>query len=341
MKQLNFFYPLSVVLLISTLSSCSHNKLKDVDISGVKITLVKLLRMDEDVFLTKPDAFKQEAQKMKVKYGNFYNSFIFDVINHGEEHDSVYKALGLFVQDKDMKEVFSQSRKVFRDNEIESIENQLTDGLKHLKYHLPQTVLPKQYVSFISGFNYNITTMDSTLGIGLDMYLGSDNKYYQMLQYPKYKVRCMNTNYVVSDAIKGWLIHCYDKNEQLNNLLNHMIFYGKLYYALDAALPDVEDSIKIQYNTVQMKYCKSYQKNLWAYFTEQNRLYNNDLKELAPLISDGPFTSAISKECPPRIAMYVGWQVVRAYMNKNADVTVEKLMNTDAQTILSKSKYKP
>jgi uncharacterized protein YjaZ len=39
--------------------------------------------------------------------------------------------------------------------------------------------------------------------------------------------------------------------------------------------------------------------------------------------------------------MYIGWQVVRAYMNKNADVTVEKLMNTDAQTILSKSKYKP
>jgi len=312
-----------------------------VDISGVQITPVKLLHMDEDLFLTKPDAFKQEAQKMKVKYGNFYNSFIFDVINHGEEHDSVYKALSLFVQDKDMKQVFDQSKKIFTDGEIASIENQLSDGLKRLKHHLPQTVLPKQYVSFISGFNYNITTMDSTLGIGLDMYLGSENKYYQMLQYPKYKVRCMNTNYVVSDAIKGWLIHCYDKNEQLNNLLNHMIFYGKLYYALDAALPDVEDSIKIQYNTVQMKYCKNYQKNLWAYFTEQNRLYNNDLKELAPLISDGPFTSAISKECPPRIAMYIGWQIVRAYMNKNADVTVEKLMNTDAQTILSKSKYKP
>ena len=297
--------------------------------------------MDEDIFLTKPGAFKEEAEKMKIKYGSFYNSFIFDVINHGEEHDSVYKALGLFVQDKDMKEVFNQSKKAFTDETIASIENQLTDGFKYLKYHLPQTVLPKQYVSFISGFNYNITTMDSTLGIGLDMYLGSENKYYQMLQYPKYKARCMNADYIVSDAIKGWLIHCYDKNEQLNNLLNHMIFYGKLYYALDAALPDVEDSIKIQYTTVQMKYCKNYQKNLWAYFTQQNRLYNNDLKELGPLISDGPFTAPISKECPPRIAMYTGWQVVRAYMNKNADVSVEKLMNTDAQTILSKSKYKP
>ena len=180
MKQLNFFYTFSIVLLISILSSCSHNKLKDVDISHVKINPVKLLRMDEGIFFTKPDAFKQEAKKMKTKYGNFYNSFIFEVLNHGEEHDSVYKAMALFVQDADMKQVFNQSRKVFTNEVISGIENQLSDGLKHLKYHLPQTVLPKQYVSFISGFNYNITTMDSTLGIGLDMYLGSDNKYYQM-----------------------------------------------------------------------------------------------------------------------------------------------------------------
>jgi hypothetical protein len=33
--------------------------------------------------------------------------------------------------------------------------------------------------------------------------------------------------------------------------------------------------------------------------------------------------------------------VVRSYMNKNPKVTVGQLMNTDAQIILSKSKYKP
>jgi hypothetical protein len=263
------------------------------------------------------------------------------VVNHGEEHDSVYKALKYFVQDKDMKEVFNETQKVFTDQEINKIESQLTDGFKHLKYHLPQTTIPTQYVTFISGFNYNITTLDSTLGIGLDMYMGQQNKFYQMLQLPKYKTRCMNTDYVVSDAVRGWLIHSYDKSEQLNNLLNHMIFYGKLYYAVDAALPDVEDSIKIQYSSAQMQYCKTFKKNMWAFFTEKNRLYNNDLKELAPFISDGPFTSEISKECPPRIAAYVGWQVVRSYMNKNPNVTVEQLMNMDAQIILSKSKYKP
>ncbi|HKC68027.1 MAG TPA: hypothetical protein VKG26_07335 [Bacteroidia bacterium] len=340
MKQASIVSALLLFLLL-VFTSCNHNKLKDIDVSAIQIAPVKILRLDKDVFSTAPNAFENASAQMKAKYGNFYTTFIFNVINHGEVHDSVYKALGYFVQDKDMKEVFNQAQKVFTDQEINTIENQLTDGFKHLKYHLPQTVLPKQYVSFISGFNCNISTMDSTLGISLDAYLGTENKFYQMLQLPKYKTRCMNTNYVVSDAVRGWLIHCYDKNEQLNNLLNHMIFYGKLYYALDAALPDVEDSIKIQYSTAQMQYCKTFKKNLWAYFTEKNRLYNTDLKELAPYVSDGPFTSEISKECPPRIAAYVGWQVVRTYMDKNPKITVEQLMSTDAQIILAKSKYKP
>jgi hypothetical protein len=341
MKQGTLLSTLLLLFLVVFFTSCNQNRLKDVDVSAVQFAPIKILRLDQDVFSIKPDSFETASKQMKIKYGSFYNSFIFNVINHGEEHDSVYKALSYFVKDRDMKDVFTQTQKTFTNQEISDIENQLTDGFKHLKYHLPQVALPKQYVSFISGFNCSVSTIDSTLGISLEAYLGSQNKFYQMLQLPKYKTRCMNKNYVVSDAVRGWLIHCYDKNEQLNNLLNHMIFYGKLYYALDAALPNMEDSIKIQYSGVQMQYCKTFKKNLWAYFTEKNRLYNTDLKELAPFVSDGPFTSEISKDCPPRIAAYVGWQVVRSYMDKNPKVTVEQLMNTDAQLILSKSKYKP
>ncbi|MBS1646750.1 MAG: hypothetical protein JST67_05370 [Bacteroidetes bacterium] len=323
------------------LASCQSDKLKGVDVSSVQVPATDLLRLDNDIFSTPPRLFESTAPLWQKKYGTFYNSFMYHIINHGEEHDSIYKALKNFVQDAYIKDVYLQSQKIYTEKEVKQIEQQLTDAFKHIKYHLPQLPLPKQYVCFISGWNYNITTIDSTLGISWDMYLGGDNKYYKMLQYPKYKTRFMSKEYVVSDAIKGWLIHCYDKNEQLNNLLNHMIFYGKLYYALDAALPNTADSIKIQYTGVQMQYCHKYAKNIWAYFTEKNRLYNTDLKELSPYISDGPFTSSISKECPPRIAAYVGWQIVRSYMNKNEKINVEQLMSTDAQIILAQSKYKP
>jgi hypothetical protein len=333
---------LPLALLLASLSGCNSNRLKDVDLSKVEMSPVKLLRLDEDVFATKPDSFQSVSKRMTEKYGSFYTSFIFNIVNHGEERDSVYKALKLFVTDPDMNAVHKMVEQTYQSIEIAKIEEDLTQSFKYFKYHFPKTELPNQFVSFISGFNYNVTTMDSCLGISLDMYMGASNKYYQMLQWPRYKVRSMSKEYILSDAMRGWIIHCFDKNETQNNLLNHMIFYGKIYYALDAVLPDAEDSIKIGYTTAQMEYCKQYKKNLWAHFLEKDRLFKNDLKELAPYVSEGPFTSAISKQCPPRIAMYMGWQIVRAYMDRNSDVTLQQLVDEkDSQKILTKSKYKP
>jgi uncharacterized protein YjaZ len=78
-------------------------------------------------------------------------------------------------------------------------------------------------------------------------------------------------------------------------------------------------------------------------FTKTKKLlYTTDHAEIMKYTSEGPFTSAFSKEAPPRIAYWIGWQIVRQYMKNNPDSSVEMLMKeTDAQKILSKSKYKP
>lgn len=324
------------------LSACNTNRLKDVDVTNVQMQPVKIMRLENDIFATAPDSFAAAAPGMRAKYHSFYNSFIFNIVNHGEEHDSVYKALKLFVADADINRVYQMVKKTYPAAEMEKLENELTKSFTYFKYHFPQAEMPKQYVSYISGFNYPITTTDTTLGLSLDMYLGADNEYYKMLQWPRYKVRFLSKEYLLSDAMRWWIIHCFDKNEPINNLINHMIFHGKMYYALDAVLPDVPDSVKIQYTPRQIEYCQQYKKNLWAHFTEKDRLYKNDLKELAPYVAEGPFTTAISKDCPPRIATYVGWQIVRAYMDRHPEVTLQQLMEEkDAQKILTQSKYKP
>lgn len=322
--------------------SCESDRLKEVDLASVQAVTVEIKRLDEDIFKTPPDSFAAVSGTMRKKYGGFYNTFIYTIVNHGEERDSVYKALKLFVTDKDMNAVYKMVKAVYPDKELGRIAAELGRSFTYFKYHFPGAETPKQYVTFISGFNYPVTTTDTTLGMSLDMYLGADNEYYKLLQWPRYKVRYLSREYLVADAMRWWIIHCFDKSEPVNNLLNHMIFHGKMCYALDAVLPEVEDSVKIQYTSRQMAYIAQYKKNLWAHFTEKDRLYKNDLKELAPYVQEGPFTTAISKECPPRIATYVGWQIVRAYMNRHPEVTLQQLMDEpDAQKILSKSKYKP
>jgi len=330
---------LSLPFLI--LFACGGNRL-DVDTSEVSVEPAKVLRLDKDIFAMDTTKIATYTPEMLKKYGNFYSTFIFGILNPGDEKDSAYKAISAFIQHPDMKEMNANVNTLFTENEISNIEAELTKSFKYFKYHFPKNQLPKKVVAFQSGFNYNITTSDSTLGIGLEMYLGANNKFYKMLQWPSYKVNQLRKEYLVSDAMKGWIINNFDTNEPVNNMLSHMVFYGKLYYCMDAVLPNTPDSIKIGYTGEQLEYCKKYEKKLWAYFTEKERLYSNDLKEVAEYTSEGPFTSAISRECPPRIAMWIGWQIVRSYMQKNDKVSLEELMKTaDAQIILSKSKYKP
>src|SRR6202007_168521 len=116
------------------------------------------------------------------------------------EKDSVYKALKSFVADRDIRQVHKMVNDVYTDAEISKIEADLTKSFSYFKYHFPSAEMPEQYVSFVSGFNFPVTTTDTTLGMSLDMYLGTNNEYYQMLQWPKYKVRYLSKDYLVRDA---------------------------------------------------------------------------------------------------------------------------------------------
>ena len=132
---------------------------------------------------------------------------------------------------------------------------------------------------------------------------------------------------------------------QTENLLpfdGSVIYYGKIMYATDALLPDIQDTLKIQYTRAQMEYCVQNEFNVWSYFIAQKLLYTTDQAEIMKFTKDGPFTSALSKQAPPRIGYWIGYRIVKKYMKSNPNITLMQLMEEkDAQKILTKAKYKP
>jgi len=332
------FLPLFILLF----SRCTTNEL-DIDISAVEVKPLEVLRLEEDIFSINNANFAEKNKELTLKYGSFYEHYVRSFLNKGGVNDSLYQTTLLsFTNDKDMKETYNYVKKLYPNQSIEKINNELTNCVKRFKYHFPKKQLPTKLITCTTGYNYAVAYTDSALVLGLDMYLNDTTLFYKMLNTPMYQLRTMNEHYIVPNLIKGWLLTEFDNSQPVNTLLYHTIFYGKLFYTINALLPNTNDSLIIGYNTKQMSYCKENEKNLWGYFAEKNRLYENNLKTVQELTTDGPFTGAISKECPPRIAMWVGWQIVRSYMKNNKGATLEKLMNeTDAQTILSKSKYRP
>jgi hypothetical protein len=59
-------------------------------------------------------------------------------------------------------------------------------------------------------------------------------------------------------------------------------------------------------------------------------------------IDETPFSKPFGNQSPGRIGQFLGWKIVKAYMENNPDITLNQLMQeTDLQMILNKSAFKP
>jgi hypothetical protein len=329
-------------MLLLMLYGCNHNEL-DVDLSGIKTQPLRVMRLENDLFKLGGADFDARNAEIKAKYGAYYEHYLAGFLNRKGSGDSLYKPAVLhFINDRDVYEAYGYIKQLYPDEKLDAIAGEANDCVKRFKYHFPNRKVPTKLITCMSGWNYAYPYLDSALVVSLDMYLGDTAKFYTMLRLPAFQTRKMNAEHILPDLARGWLLTELDTGLVVNTLINHTVFYGKLYYAINALLPHLHDSLLIGYSGKQLAYCREYEKNLWGYFAEKNRLYANDLQAVRELTNDGPFTSAISKDCPPRIAMWVGWQVVKSYMKNNKDVTLEQLVNEpDPQKILSKSKYRP
>jgi hypothetical protein len=321
------------------IDGCGNDRL-DVDVSTISIPEVNILRLEQDVFKLDTNDIKGSTIKLEKKYGHFYSGYFSVLLNNGGIKDSSYSyRIKQFISDRDMKGTFNDCEKEFP--ATDELKKDLTQSFKYFNYYFPNKPLPK-VVTMITGFNYPVVTIDSTIGIGLDMYLGSNNKYYKWLTFPRYKTMFMNKENIVPDAIHSWMLSEFPYTMNKSDFLSDITYMGKILYLTDALLPSIPDTLKIHYSKTQMEYCHQNEFNVWSYFAAQKLIYTTNQSEIMKFTSDGPFTSAFSKDAPPLIGYWIGWQIVRQYMKNNPNITLEDLMNeTDAQKILTKAKYKP
>jgi len=178
--------------------------------------------------------------------------------------------------------------------------------------------------------------------VALDVYLGKDFFLYPYLGLPHYKIRCMAPEYLTVDIMKALYFEEVWTNPKQKTLLDRMIDGGKLLYYLDAIFPETPDSLKICYTTEKLKWAEENEEQVWAFIVQNELLYSTDFKTQSNLIQDGPFTTGLSNESPARLGHFIGWKIVRAYMARHSDTSLQELVELDdAQLILQNSGYKP
>jgi len=329
--------------VLSLLFGCSSKENRfDVDISNIDVN-IKIHRFEKDIMSLDHDDYDASLQKLEQKYPKFYQLYIENILEIGKLEDNFYQPqLQGFLLFDGTKALYDDVINLYDD--LSDVEHELTQAFKYYKYHF-QDRNPPKIVSYISEYVFGNVTADNVLGIGLDMYLGENYQYYPFLGIPKYKFRKFRKEYLVPLSVKAFLQGEYLEDDMTSKeLLSKMIYHGKILYCMDAMLPHTPDSFKIGYTRHQLEWCKKSETGIWAYFIDQDLLFEKDYKKYHKYLSDGPFTTGLPRESGPMIAVWVGWQIVRAYMKKNSDIALPNLMGDpdySGRSILEKSKYKP
>jgi gliding motility-associated lipoprotein GldB len=343
-KQIYLIFLMSVLL-----TACTRNK--KVDVGNIPID-IHIERFDHvfDAMRTKPMA--EQAVYMQKKYGTFYKDFLGLIIPGTGTNDTNYF--------KTLREVFNKTengRHPYLDlkQEVDSIypgnmdkqNEELTDAFRRIKYYFPNSHLPAKVYAYFSGFQAQTSIGNGYFGIGLDLFLGPNSKFYPALteSFPHYLSRRFNpaniAPRVAEDIIRE---NIFPENDNDKSLLAQMVYNGKIMYVMDQVLPDVPDSTKIGYTPQQVKWCNDFKGDIWAYFLEQNLLYETDYPKIQMYLTEAPFTPGLGEknESAPKLGIWTGWQIVKQYMERHPEVTLQQLLaNGDAQKILNDSKYRP
>lgn len=311
-----------VFSLIVLIVGCKKSSKKKIDVSHIAAE-VEVARFDIDFYKTT----KENLTVTKNKYPLLFPTNV---------HDSIWIQK---INDKDEIELFTETQKVF--GNFSSEKKQLKNLFQHIKYYQPTFNVPK-VITLLTNIDYDnrITYSNNLLLISLDAYLGENHSFYN--DYPKY-IRQNNTKkHLIVDVATNFINKQVPPNTK-RSFLDKMIYEGKKMYLLDCYLPNVSDEIKIGYSVEKFDWAKNSEENIWRYFIDRDLLYSTDIKLNKRFLDIAPFSKFYLGEdnrSPGRVGVYIGWQIVRAFMQNN-DISLQVLMNTSEEEIFKKSKYKP
>lgn len=331
------------VLLTATilLTACGSDRL-DVDVSAISVPAVKIQRYDKAIFAIDTNAIPAGLAALEKEFGGFSTGFINNVVcRSGKDSLSRDRDIRAYLVDYSTRSVYDDCAEYFG-SDFTWLETEITSSYKYFRFHFPKRPLPKAVVTDMTGFNYNILQIDGTYGIGLEHYLGSGNLYYDQLQWPAYIRENCRKEYMISNFVKGWMMNEFVYDPPKNDLINRMIYEGKILYLQKALLRTTADSIITGYSQKQLDWCSENEAKMWATLIEQNKLYSENDEDLQHYTQDAPFTPDFPRESPGKVGNWLGLRIVETYMEKNPTLSLEELMQQkDGQVILMKSKYKP
>ncbi|CAM4110214.1 gliding motility lipoprotein GldB [Gillisia hiemivivida] len=313
---------ISMLFLVLILVACNSRSNEEKEIEKIAIDL-KVTRFDKKFAEVTGDNLPQ----LKSEYPYLFPERFTDSMWIAKANDSIQKELNEEVE------------KAFPDFSTE--EDGIYELFQHTKYYFPSFEIP-HVITITSEVDYRnkVLLTPDYLFISLDTYLGKEHPFYIGLQ--EYLKKNFEKDQILPD-VANEIAEVYVPQPESKTFLAHMVYYGKILYLKDLLLSKVADHDKIGYNEVELKWAIANEEEVWRYFVEREVIFNTDTDLNSRFLYPAPFSKfylELDAESPARLGQFIGWQMIRQYMDKN-EVSVQEMLATNAETIFNKANYKP
>ena len=339
---------ISFLLAFFIFSSC-NNKSSGPDVSAIKAN-VTVERFDQQFFSIDTLSLGNSLSGLQKNYPSLFPIFIENILGLNEQ--TLFPGVSRFLNLN--RFILDSVNKIFKNDDF--LKKDFENAFKHVKFYFPDYKIPK--INTIIGpidLLAETSTGDLTpnflgpdfLGISLQFYLGKDFSLYKEEYFitnvaPEYRSRRFDKKYIVADAMKLIADDIFPEKSRGKGLVDQMIEKGKQWWLLDKFLPATHDSIKTGYTKTQLDWCYSNEGLIWNnIISNEKNINTKDPAAIQTYIGEAPFTQVMPHISPGNIGPWVGWQILKKFVEKNPSFSIEEVMNTDPGKIMEGSKYKP
>jgi hypothetical protein len=330
-----------LIFIFPFLFSCNQNA-KGPDISGIRVD-TKIERFEPAFFKIDTIHLSQSLGQLRSAFPDFYPDFMRNILGVSGQPDSAtiqvtlqfFRAYSLFA--KEIEKKFS---------DISPTEKEINKSFRYVKYYFPEYKIPK-LITYIGTLDApGIALMSHYIAIGLHQYAGKNFAGYHTREvediYPVYVSRRFDAEYIPSNTMKAVVDDLFPDKTTGKPLIEQIIEKGKQWWLLDKFLPDTPDSLKTGYTQKQVQWCRENEGNIWNQFiSDPGDLYTIDPSTIQNYIGEGPYTQGMPDSSPGNIGPWIGWQIVKKFVEKNPSLKAREVMMTPASKILEEAKYKP
>lgn len=225
------------------------------------------------------------------------------------------------------------------------LKSDLSELFTRVKFYFPSFQTPKVYL-FSSALQMAkdpiiLDPNEGFLFIDISGFMGENNSNYKGIeQYYQKSMQPQNIVPKVSQIIAEQLVPASLEHQKFIDML---IYNGKIMLLQDAFLPKTPDDLKINYTPQQYDWAIANEENIWNYFIENDLIFSDESRLQERFIAPGPFSkfyTAIDNESSPQIGIFIGWQICKAYFEKNPKTPLMDFLALDSETIFNNSGYK-